>query len=480
MKDVLLERSASRELDVEFSAGHESTEHKVLKNLLAGHLRSLFPREKISIEKEVDIPKPGDQLHTGKARPDLMVGSDVWVEVETLRGDAPRGSNPFLALASKLGRKVEAMRQCKDCWLIVPSDLALLASFQLLAVAKNLGLDGVKFGYVNLETHEPVFIGESVLETTEPRVHGTPWRSAARQLESNPITLDDIAGYSQLKSRIEEDVVHPLREPERYRRRGLSGANGLLLYGLPGCGKSLMGRALAGQAELPCRMIVPSDLTSKWLGEGVEKIRDLFDWALRQPSCLLVIDELDGIAPQRSEGNMHTDEKRQVNELLTQLDRVAGKSVTVIATTNYVRGIDSAIRRSGRFDIKIPVFPPSAEDRERIFAHYLRRFGSADGPVGNGVDTERLAMESRLFTPSDIRTVVEMAMRRAIRVADGDSISLKTEDVIACVRRQPRSIQPDDARKWLEEAACEIPASQELEQLHKEVSEVFGDTRMAE
>jgi SpoVK/Ycf46/Vps4 family AAA+-type ATPase len=98
-----------------------------------------------------------------------------------------------------------------------------------------------------------------------------------------------------------------------------------------------------------------------------------------------------------------------------------------------------------------------------------------------GVDTGQLARESRLFTPSDIRTVVEMAMRRAIRgVADGDSISLKTEDVIACVHQQHRSIQPDDARKWLEEAACEIPASKELEQLHKEVSEVFGDTRMAE
>jgi ATP-dependent 26S proteasome regulatory subunit len=418
----------------------------------------------------VDIPKVG-----GKARPDLMVGSELWVEVETLRVNAPRGSNPFFALASKLGRKVEAMRQCKACWLLVPSDLALLATPQLLGVARNLGLDSIKFGYLNLETRRPVFIDEPVPEPEDVRVHGTPWRSATRQLESKPITLDDIAGYARLKRRIEEDVVHPLINPDSYRRRGLSGPNGLLLYGLPGCGKSLMGKALAGRAEIPCRKIVPSDLTSKWLGEGVEKIRDLFDWALRQTSCLLVIDELDGIAPQRSEGNMHADDKRQVNELLTQLDRVAGKSVTVIATTNYMRGIDSAIRRSGRFDIKIPVFPPSAEDREEIFAHYLRRSGST------GVDTGQLARESRLFTPSDIRTVVEMAMRRAIRgVADGDSISLKTEDVIACVHQQHRSIQPDDARKWLEEAACEIPASKELEQLHKEVSEVFGDTRMAE
>ena len=101
------------------------------------------------------------------------------------------------------------------------------------------------------------------------------------------------------------------------------------------------------------------------------KTRALFDWALKQSPCLLVLDELDAIAPQRREIEMHSDEKRQVNELLTQLDRISGKDVVVVATTNYVRGIDRAIKRSGRFDVRLPVFPPDKADRVKIFDYYL-------------------------------------------------------------------------------------------------------------
>lgn len=472
LRDVLFARGALQATHEAFRAGFESAEHMVLKNLVAQHLRRTFPGSAISIEQGVDLPQEDGDPSTGKARPDLRIETKLWVEVETMRGLGLPGSNPFFSLEAKLRRKVEAMRECEACWLLVPSDVAVLATPQLLALASNLGLPGLRFGYLDLETREPVFLQADSAAPQPVRARGTPWRSVSRQQTTTPITFNDVAGYTEFKRRIEEDVVHPLMEPGAYRAHGLTGANGLLLYGLPGCGKSLMGRALAGRAEMACRMVVPSDLTSKWLGEGVEKIRELFDWALRQPSCLLVIDELDGIAPQRSEGNMHTDEKRQVNELLTQLDRVAGKSVTVIATTNYLRGIDNAIRRSGRFDIKIPVFPPTSTDRAAIFRHYLSR---SKGLQAEQVDFEKLAAKSRLFTPSDIRSVVEMCLRSAIRVANGRSIEVTTGDLLGFIARQTRSIHADAAHLWIEEATKDLPPSGELEHLAREVSEVFGD-----
>lgn len=228
---------------------------------------------------------------------------------------------------------------------------------------------------------------------------------------------------------------------------------------------------------MTCRRLVPSDLTAMWLGQGVEKTREVFTWALKQAPSMLIIDELDGVAPQRSEMNMHTDEKRQVNELLAQLDRLNGRSVVVVATTNYARGIDAAVRRSGRFDLKIPVFPPTEEDRAEIFAYYLgqERFGGIRGI--RDIDVQALVGTTRLFTPSDIRCVVERAVRRAIGRSDEQSApSLDTGDLLTGIGEHPRTIQRDDALRWLSEARLELgKADAALEWLEREAREVLSE-----
>lgn len=231
---------------------------------------------------------------------------------------------------------------------------------------------------------------------------------------------------------------------------------------------------LAGEAEIVCKRILPSDLTSMWLGEGTAKIRELFEWALRQPSCLLVVDELDAIAPQRREHNMHADEKRQVNELLAQLDRIAGKPVVVVGTTNYVRGIDVAIRRSGRFDVKIPVFPPSEADRKAIFDYYLgprslRRVAGVEA-----IDTGVLAREAVLFTPADIKSIVDGAVRGAIfRAQDNGEPRISQADIGGEIRRHTRTIGRRTALKWIKEAREELGDSDELRWLREECDRAF-------
>jgi len=484
-RDTLLERQALRPTDSAFRAGFESTEHMVLKSALLNGLRRSYPDETIAIEEFVD-PRKDDAFadqdtvdFSRRDKPDLRVGSTLWVEVETMRALSLRGSNPFFVLESKLRQKLGNMRAFQEIWLMVPNDVALLASEQLSALTRNLntalGSSKLRCGFVDILAETPVFLSsDTYVSTTDVRLSGVSWRTR-KTIVTQPLTWDDIAGYSDLKERLREDLLDPLLDPDKYSKHGLCAANGLLLYGLPGCGKSLIGRVLAGETGLVCRLIVPSDVTSMWLGEGVIKIRALFDWALKQSPCLLVLDELDAVAPQRKEENMHTDEKRQVNELLAQLDRISGKGVVVVATTNYVRGIDTAIQRSGRFDVKLPVFPPDEADRAKIFEYYLSPPRLKEFKNKQAIDTKRLAAEAILFTPADIKTAVQTAARQAIRETNSYGPLLSTETICKAIRQHPRSVRRNMAREWFEEAVEEFGhQDKRLAWLDEEIARVFG------
>jgi len=217
---------------------------------------------------------------------------------------------------------------------------------------------------------------------------------------------------------------------------------------------------------------MPSDLTSMWLGEGVAKTRELFDWALKHSPCLLIIDELDAIAPQRRAANMHTDEMRQVNELLTQLDRISNSGVMVVATTNYPKGIDSAIQRSGRFDLKIPVFPPTEDDRAEIFRYYLTKLKELPGI--SACDIKQLAKDTPLFSPADIKALVNSAARKAIRKSsESEPPALTHEMLLESVGTHPRSIRTEAAEDWLKEVTEEIsPDNREIEALQRDIETV--------
>jgi AAA+ superfamily predicted ATPase len=487
--DALLQASAQREGDPSFRAGFESSEHMLLKHSMLRFLRRAYPADAIAVEARLYLTNDEDDEHEGEghepntrelqARPDLCVGSRIAVEIETLRGLARPDTNAFIGLENKLRRKLRAFAGLMEVWLVVPSDVALLGAEHLACIVRNLdrsaGGPRLRLACVDLHQDLPVFLHHELLPRSMPAIRGTSWREIRKPAAEQKFTWKHVAGYSDLKDRIRRDVLEPLRDPEKYSRYGIGAPNGLLLYGLPGCGKSLIGKVLAGEADLACRMIAPSDLTSMWLGAGVGKIRALFDWALKQAPCLIIIDEFDALATQRREHNMHSDEKREVNELLAQLDRIADKRVAVVATTNYVTGIDTAVRRSGRFDVKIPVFPPTVDDRGEIFAHYL----SAErlrGVLGlTALDARALAEATPLYTPIDIKVVVDTALRRAISRVEGDgSPQLSMEDLQDVLRHHQRTIQRDAAIGWILETRQELgPADRALMRLEAEVRQVY-------
>lgn len=488
--DTLLDQRTLQPADAAFRAGFESTEHMVLKSMMLSDLRYRFPGEEIAVEELIDQPDdetildivPRDRPRRDK--PDLHIGNRLWVEIETLRGQSLRGSNPFFAVETKLRQKLGGMRSVQEIWLLVPSDVALLASDQIAAVARNLnrvlGTEKVRCGFVDMEKGAPIF-----LDTTSPpqiataRLMGVSLRREQSE-RREPRSLDDIAGYTEVKQTLRSNVLDPLVRRRAYADYGIVAARGLLLYGLPGCGKSWIGGILADVAGIMSRVVYPSDLTSMWLGEGVAKTRALFDWAAKQQDCLLVLDELDAVAPPRDTFDMHTDQKRQVNELLVQLDRIADRGVILVATTNYLRGVDAAIQRSGRFDMKLPIFPPTEADRSALWRYYLmpprlRGFGG-----GEQIDVDLLATATTLFTPADIRAVVQAAARQSIFRNGAVGIpALTTDDLVVTIRQHTRSVRRDQANQWLAEAEEDLGTGDaRIGWLRDEIERAFGGSVM--
>jgi SpoVK/Ycf46/Vps4 family AAA+-type ATPase len=215
----------------------------------------------------------------------------------------------------------------------------------------------------------------------------------------------------------------------RLQSKGLkSGIGGILFFGLPGCGKTLLAKAFANESGRYFFNFSPADIQSMWIGQSQKNIRDIFTQAKKKAPSVLFIDELDSIGFSRSEMHAHTDQKATINQLLIELNNIGDSDVVVIAATNYLSGIDSALKRSGRLDWKIPVFPPNQAERKDLFEYYLSQFSNINLKL---VNFDILAEKSSRFTSSDIQLVCR-EVRNAILLEEMSS-ELTTSDVITYI-----------------------------------------------
>jgi SpoVK/Ycf46/Vps4 family AAA+-type ATPase len=231
----------------------------------------------------------------------------------------------------------------------------------------------------------------------------------AYDAEHTGLTLADVAGLTEVKQRLEAAFLAPMRHPELRRLYGKSLRGGLLLYGPPGCGKTFIARAVAG--ELGARFIAVSfaDIIDMFVGQSERNIHELFEIARRNAPCVLFLDEVDAIGQKRSQLR-HTPMRSAVNQLLLELDDVAGhnEGVFLLAATNHPWDVDSALRRPGRFDRTLLVLPPDAAAREGVFRYHLK-----DRPVA-GIDLARLAGQTDGYSGADIAHICETAAERAL------------------------------------------------------------------
>src|SRR5271165_4970226 len=220
----------------------------------------------------------------------------------------------------------------------------------------------------------------------------------AYDAEHTGLTLGDVAGMTEVKQRLEAAFLAPMRNPELRKLYGKSLRGGLLLYGPPGCGKTFVARAVAG--ELGARFITVSfaDLIDMFVGRSERNIHDLFEVARRNAPCVVFLDEVDAIGQKRSQLR-NTPMRSAVNQLLLELDDVASDNtgVFLLAATNHPWDVDSALRRPGRFDRTLLVLPPDPVAREGVFRYHLK-----ERPVA-GIDLARL---SRLIAQADLEAAV--------------------------------------------------------------------------
>jgi AAA+ superfamily predicted ATPase len=231
----------------------------------------------------------------------------------------------------------------------------------------------------------------------------------AYDAEHTGLTLADVAGLDEVKKRLEAAFLAPMRNPELRKLYGKSLRGGLLLYGPPGCGKTFIARAVAG--ELGARFITVSfaDLIDMFVGRSERNIHELFEVARRNSPCVVFLDEVDAIGQKRSQLR-NTPMRSAVNQLLLELDDVASDNtgVFLLAATNHPWDVDSALRRPGRFDRTLLVLPPDGPAREGVFRYHLR-----DRPVA-GVDLGKLSRLTDGYSGADIAHVCETAAERAL------------------------------------------------------------------
>jgi SpoVK/Ycf46/Vps4 family AAA+-type ATPase len=272
-----------------------------------------------------------------------------------------------------------------------------------------------------------MFLGEG--DTADSASAGID-EADAYDAEHAGLTLADVAGMTEVKQRLEAAFLAPMRNPELRRLYGKSLRGGLLLYGPPGCGKTFIARAVAG--ELGARFIAVSfaDIIDMFVGQSERNIHELFEIARRNAPCVLFLDEVDAIGQKRSQLR-NTPMRSAVNQLLLELDDISGNNegVFLLAATNHPWDVDSALRRPGRFDRTLLVLPPDAGAREGVFRYHLK-----DRPVA-GIDLARLARLTDGYSGADIAHICETAAERALMdsVRQGEARMIGTPDLEAAI-----------------------------------------------
>jgi len=249
----------------------------------------------------------------------------------------------------------------------------------------------------------PVMINEE----TEVKINKEP----IKEIKNVPnITYDDVGGLKDTIQKVREMIELPLRHPEIFERLGIDPPKGILLYGAPGTGKTLLAKAVANESDANFYYVGGPEIISKYVGESEERLRKLFAEAQENSPSIIFIDEIDAIAPKREEVTGEV-EKRMVSQLLTIMDGLKARGeVIVIGATNRPDSIDQALRRPGRFDREIEIGVPDKKDRREILNIHVRNM-----PLEKDIDLAQVANITHGYTGADLSLLTKEAAIKALR-----------------------------------------------------------------
>ena len=263
------------------------------------------------------------------------------------------------------------------------------------------------------------------------------------EVEGPKVTLADVAGMQEVKRRLSLAFLAPMRNPELMKAFGKTTRGGLLMYGPPGCGKTFIARATAGELGAHFLAVGLSDVLDMYVGNSEKNLHEIFETARRKSPCVLFLDEIDALGRKRSQ--MRNSSGNVINQLLSEMDGVNAKNegVFVLAATNHPWDVDTALRRPGRLDRTLLVLPPDLEARASLLEMSLR-----DRPVQN-IDVDGLAKTTEDFSGADLAHLTDSASELAMEdsMASGQVRSITMNDFKTALK----DVRPS-TRAWFETA----------------------------
>jgi cell division protease FtsH len=264
---------------------------------------------------------------------------------------------------------------------------------------------------------------------------------------SNGITFADVEGEEEAKENLME-IVDYLHNPNKYKEIGASMPKGVLLVGPPGTGKTMLAKAVAGEANVPFFSISGSEFVEMFVGMGAAKVRDLFKQAKEKAPCIVFIDEIDAIGQKRNTSGMGANDEREqtLNQLLTEMDGFEGNNgVIILAATNRPESLDPALTRPGRFDRRVPVELPDLKGREDILRVHAKKIKIADN-----VDFKQVARMAAGASGAELANIINEAALRAVRDNRGFATQRDLEESVEVVIAgyQKKNAILTDKEKW--------------------------------
>lgn len=264
------------------------------------------------------------------------------------------------------------------------------------------------------------------------------------EIERPSTTFEDVGGMSEVKEEISIKILYPIKHPEMYQAYGKTAGGGILMYGPPGCGKTYLARATAGEIGAGFISVGISDVLDMWSGQSERNLHQLFEHARYNTPCVLFFDEVDALGGRRSDMNSGSG-RQLINQFLAEMDGVeySNEGVLVLAATNAPWHVDPAFRRPGRFDQVLFVPPPDAPARADILDIHLR------GKPQEGIDVQPVAKRTDGFSGADMKAIVDVAIEGKLREAmkAGRQLPLTNKDLLTAAKKMKPT-----TREWFSTA----------------------------